>query len=118
MISIKNKIKRNVGYTEYNITDYIQEDIKSIKKVNEEKPNDKPIVYLIGTKNDLEEQREVKKEDAMEIITQNWYKYFECSALTGSNVNEIINSLLDDIIIRDQLLPEMKKEQKTKCIIF
>ena len=48
----------------------------------------------------------------MEIITQNWYKYFECSALTGSNVNEIINSLLDDIIIRDQLLPEMKKEQK------
>ena len=50
MISIKNKIKRNVGYTEYNITDYIQEDIKSIKKVNEEKPNDKPIVYLIGTK--------------------------------------------------------------------
>ena len=35
------------------------------------KPNDKPIVYLIGTKNDLEEQREVKKEDAMEIITQN-----------------------------------------------
>ena len=60
----------------------------------------------------------INEEDAMEIITQNSYKYFECSALTGNNVNEIINSLLDDIIIRDQLLPEMKKEQKKKCIIF
>ena len=54
----------------------------------------------------------------MEIITQNWYKYFECSALTGNNVNEIINSLLDDIIIRDQLLPEMKKNKRKNALFF
>ena len=104
--------------TEKKSFEYVQEDIKSIKKVNEEKPNEKPIVYLIGTKNDLEEKREVKKEDVMEIITQNDFKYFECSALTGNNVNEIFNNLLDDIIIRDQLLSKIKKEQKKKCIVF
>lgn len=104
--------------TEKKSFEYVQEDIKSIKKVNEEKPNEKPIVYLIGTKNDLEEKREVKKEDVMEIITQNDFKYFECSALTGNNINEIFNSLLDDIIIRDQLLSKNKKEQKKKCIVF
>ena len=54
----------------------------------------------------------------MEIITQNDFKYFECSALTGNNVNEIFNNLLDDIIIRDQLLSKNKKEQKKKCIVF
>ena len=47
-------------------------------------------MYLIGNRSDLEDEREVSKEKAIEFCLQNKIdKFFETSAKTGSNVEEV-----------------------------
>jgi small GTP-binding protein len=50
------------------------------------------VVYLIGNRCDLEDEREVTKEKAIEFCMQyNIDKFFETSAKTGNNVEEVFS---------------------------
>ena len=52
------------------------------------------LVYLVGTKQDLEQQRAVSKEEALTFIKQfENGEYFETSSLTGYNVEEVFQEL-------------------------
>ena len=49
-------------------------------------------IYLIGNKSEMEEQREVKFERALEYAKLNGiHKCFETSALTGNNVEDVFS---------------------------
>ena len=47
------------------------------------------LIYLIGNKTDLEDKRQVKKEDAQKFAEENNLTFYETSALNGSNIEEI-----------------------------
>ena len=50
------------------------------------------MIYLIGNRCDLEDEREVTKEKAMEFCRQyNIDKFFETSAKTGQQVEEVFS---------------------------
>lgn len=101
--------------------------IENIKNENEYIMRDDEIKnqvkYLIESKSDLCEKREVSKEEAIALSKENGFKYFQCSAKTGDNVSEIIHCTMRDIIERDLLSINNKKylvvhNRHKKCIIF
>ena len=55
------------------------------------------VKILIGNKSDLEEIREITKEEAEEFARANDMTYFETSAKTGENVANAINKCLEII---------------------
>ena len=65
--------------------DSIPEIIKNIK---EEKGDDFPMI-LIGNKKDLEQDREIKKEEGEELASKNGIEYFEISNKEGINIQEL-----------------------------
>ena len=79
-----------------------------IKNIKEEKGNDFPMI-LIGNKKDLEQDREIKKEEGEELASKNGIEYFEISNKEGINIQEagfsIVNKILetrkDDNIVID-----------------
>ena len=85
--------------------DSIPEIIKNIKEV---KGDDFPMI-LIGNKKDLEQDREIKKEEGEDLASKNGIEYFEISNKEGINIQEagfsIVNKILetrkDDNIVID-----------------
>ena len=75
--------------------DSIPEIIKNIKEV---KGDDFPMI-LIGNKKDLEQDREIKKEEGEELASINGIEFFEISNKEGINVQEagfaIVNKILE-----------------------
>ena len=69
-----------------------------IKNIKEEKGNDFPMI-LIGNKIDLEQDREIKKEQGEDLASKNGIEYFEISNKEGINVQEagfaIVNKILE-----------------------
>ena len=60
------------------------------------------VVYLIGSKLDLEEQREVDKDTAKAFCEEHGIeKYFETSSVTGFNVEEVFSMAAKDMYVRD-----------------
>jgi GTPase SAR1 family protein len=50
------------------------------------------LVYLLGNRCDLEDEREVSRERALEFCkSYNIDKFFETSAKTGNNVEEVFS---------------------------
>lgn len=49
------------------------------------------VTLLIGNKADLEEERQITKEEAQQFADQHNMKYFETSAKTGANIAEAID---------------------------
>ncbi|MBY8981890.1 MAG: GTP-binding protein [Candidatus Lokiarchaeota archaeon] len=63
-----------------------------------ENTNNIPII-LVGTKNDLEEYREVPSEKGIEAKKNyNLNDYFEISSLTGNNIQEIFNRVINILL--------------------
>ena len=55
------------------------------------------MVYLVGNKIDLENDREITKEEAEFFAQKENIKYIETSAIKNMKVNEAFTSLLNDI---------------------
>ena len=77
-------------------------------RMNSEK---KCIVYLVGNKIDLENERQITKEDAESFAEQENIKYIETSAIKNMKVDEAFTSLLNDIYKSKQ------EEEKSKMIL-
>jgi len=60
------------------------------------------LVYLIGSKVDLVEQREVDKETAKAFCDEHGIeKYFETSSVSGFNVEEVFSMCSKDMYVRE-----------------
>jgi len=59
---------------------------------------DVPAIILIGNKCDLKDKRVVQQVSAVQLADTLGIKYFETSALTGENVKEVVDSILDLIM--------------------
>ena len=58
------------------------------------------LIYLIGNKNDLEDKRQVSKEEGQQFAEENNLVFFETSALTGNNIEEIFVQSATELVKR------------------
>jgi len=61
------------------------------------KESSKTIFVLVGNKSDLADKRQVSIEEGQELAEKYGMKFYETSAKTGENVNEIFNDAVDEI---------------------
>ena len=62
-------------------------------------------ILMVGSKLDLDHQRAVPSEDAMELAkSKGLFGYVECSSKTGQNVEEIFTELTHEMLQRAGLL--------------
>jgi len=57
------------------------------------------IIYLIGNKSDLNDMREVHKDEAMSKAQNFNIAFMETSALNGDNINKIFMDLIEKVYI-------------------
>ena len=77
-------------------------------RMNSEK---KCVVYLVGNKIDLVDERKISKEEAEAFAQQENIKYIETSAVKNMKVEEAFTSLLNDIYKGKQ------KDEKAKAFL-
>ena len=95
-----------------------------VKSIKEQKGNDFPII-LIGNKCDLEDEREVKKEDGEKKAEDYGFLFGETSSKDNINLQETINAIINKITEesiqinngrKSFILEEKKlKKKKRKC---
>ena len=90
--------------------------ISSIKNNMEGKNYFIPII-IIGNKIDMEESREINKEDAQKFAKENNYKYFETSAKTGEGVDNAIRELIIQILKQSNQMDDQKVARATSVQI-
>ena len=56
------------------------------------------LIYLIGNKIDLNEQREVKKEEAKEFAEKENLRFFETSCMIDEGIKEFFDDLVNNLI--------------------
>ena len=55
-------------------------------------------MILVGNKCDIEKERKIKKDDGKAYAKKKQIKFFEVSAKEGTNVNEVFEDLVKDIL--------------------
>jgi len=85
--------------------------IGSIKTNMESKNIFLPLI-IVGNKIDMEEAREINKEDAEKFVSDNNYKYFETSAKTGEGVDDAIRDLVNQVLNQGDQLDDHKIEAR------
>ena len=61
-------------------------------------------IYLIGNKSELEEKREILFERAAEFAkAHNIHKFFETSAKTGFNVEEVFTCIAKELYFKSKI---------------
>lgn len=91
---------------------------KTFEKLNfwindlKENSDDNLFIYLIGNKNDLEENREVSYKEASEFAKEKNFPYIEVSAKTGNNIHKLF-----DEAIKGALAKMLDNEKKENSII-
>ena len=76
--------------------------ISSIK-INMEAKNIFLPLIVVGNKIDMENDREITKEEAEKFASENKYKYFETSAKTGEGVDEAVKELINLVLNQNQV---------------
>ena len=80
----------------YDITQKSSFDkIESLLKKLRDNSNKNVSVILVGNKCDLEDNREVLKEDGEELAKKLKIKFMEVSAKTGENLDKLFQNLID-----------------------
>ena len=85
------------------IRDWIQ-DIR-------EEVSQKAIIFLIGNKIDLVDKRKISKEKGIELAEEYKLPFFEASAKSGENVDEVFKALYKKI---SEVYGDLEKEMGTK----
>ena len=85
--------------------------IGSIKTNMESKNIFLPLI-IVGNKIDMEDAREINKEDAEKFVSDNNYKYFETSAKTGEGVDDAIRDLVNQVLEQGDQLDDHKIEAR------
>ena len=85
--------------------------IGSIKTNMESKNIFLPLI-IVGNKIDMEDAREINKEDAEKFVSDNSYKYFETSAKTGEGVDDAIRDLVNQVLEQGDQLDDHKIEAR------
>ena len=88
--------------------------IDSIKDNMVQKNMNIPLI-IIGNKIDMEDSREITKENAEKFSGDNNYKYFETSAKTGVGVDDAIRELVNQVL--SQSNDEQKEPRNTSVQI-
>ena len=87
--------------------------LESIKTHFGEKNISIPII-IVGNKIDLEDKRDVEKDDANKFAQENNYKYFETSAKTGEGVDNAVRELVRQILANKDSEDSGEKNNKIK----
>jgi GTPase SAR1 family protein len=98
----------------YDITreDTFQNVLDWLKEVKQHASSD-ILIYLIGNRCDLEEDREVTRERAVEFCKEYHIdKFFETSAKTGDNVEEVFSLSAKELYLQSQ---EQAKEEEEEA---
>ena len=77
-----------------------RDSFNNVRDWIEECKNSSPkdiLIVLVGNKSDLEDNREVSQEEGQELADGYGILFFEASAKTGINVNEIFSSSINEI---------------------
>ena len=61
-------------------------------------------LILVGTKCDLEEDREIDQTEAQQLAGQNNMQYIETSAKTNQNVNDMFQNIIDQVYNKQSAL--------------
>ena len=60
--------------------------------------NKNTLIYLIGNKSDLDNERQVSKEEGQKFANENNLKFYETSALNGDNIEDIFIQSATDLV--------------------
>ena len=86
--------------------------------LNDTIPADTP-VYIIGTKTDLYDDRQILYDSAAESSRTYGAKYYEISSLTGQGVQnlfgDIARSLLEETDIENQMINPNSQSNESNC---
>ena len=93
--------------TKLNSFENIREWIKDIR----EEVYEKAIIFLIGNKNDKIDERKVSVEQGQKLAEEYNLPFFEASAKSGQNVNEIFKALYKKI---GEVYVDIQKEKGEK----
>ena len=107
----------------YDITDKgTFESVRNWIKQIKEEVDDNVCIILVGNKIDLEDKRQVTKEEGENMAEEYGLMHFECSAKTGENIHESFNELLkktvenfSKVVDNIQLRKSKKKNKKNCC---
>ena len=63
-------------------------------------------MIIVGNKSDLDEQRKINKEDAMNFAKEQNIEYIECSSKTGENVLKAVSLICEKILDINDVVPD------------
>ena len=90
-------------------------------KIKDVELDDNVCIILVGNKSDLEDKRQVSKEQGESMAAEYGLMHFECSAKTGENIHESFNELLKKTVenfskaAENIQLRKIKKKNKKNC---
>ena len=80
--------------TNRNTFDNVKKCVNSIK----EEVTSKVVIILVGNKIDLDKKRQVQTDEGEQIAEEFDMPFFECSALTGENINSALETLAKKLV--------------------
>ena len=90
--------------TFFNVKKWIEEINDSCSEYNK--------TVIVGNKSDLEEDRQIKKEDGKKLAQDHNLNFFEISALKGHNIDKAFDCLIK-IILKDIKSKESNESNRT-----
>ena len=101
----------------YDVTD--KKSFESIQQFYEQIKNEtsEEHIILLGNKID-KEGRQVTKEQGEKLAKELGMIFFECSAKTGENINDIFNKIIEKYNDNENVKGKKGDAKKEKCYIF
>ena len=112
----------------YDVTrQYSFEKVRKLIQTIKEESNEKTIIFLIGNKIDKNRYREITTEQGQKLAEEYKIPFFEVSAKSGENVNEVFKALYNKISkvyinIQEERGEKLgggsRNKKRNKCIII